>query len=122
MEFNVRIEDEEQGENHTHLTLSQAFDVIKGGAWDLATIRRSDEQDCEETEVEIFTRSELTDISKRAKLAARHLSQVRDSNPFWKYAYQTLAHAADHLDAIIAGSELIKQETLMKPEATNGKK
>jgi hypothetical protein len=55
-----------------------------------------------ETEVKRFTRNELIDISERAKQEA----EIRDLNPFWKYAYQALACAADHLDAMFARSEV----------------
>ncbi len=60
----------------------------------------------EETEVKGFTRNELTDLSERAKQYA----EIRGLNPFWKYAYQALAVAADHLDAMFARSELVEQK------------
>lgn len=53
MKFNVRIEDEEQGENHAHLTLSQALSVIADGTlWGNVTIRKSDEQVGSQEEIE----------------------------------------------------------------------
>lgn len=45
MKFNVRIEDEVHGENHTHLTLSQALGMAADGMmWGTVTIKKSDEQ------------------------------------------------------------------------------
>jgi len=45
-----------------------------------------------------FTREELIDIRYRAK---KH-SETNGLNPDWKRAYEQLAIAADHLDAMIA--------------------
>ena len=58
----------------------------------------------------VFTREELTDISTRARMEAEFV----DLNPLWRYAYQTLACAADHLDAMIARCEVKEDKQVHK--------
>jgi hypothetical protein len=57
-------------------------------------------------EIKDFARDELTEISNRAK----QFAEIKGLNPFWKYAYQNLAVAADHLDAMIARSTAVEQK------------
>lgn len=50
-----------------------------------------------------FTRSELQQIISRA----RHLSEIKGTNPEWVRLYQRLTDASSCLDAFIARTEVI---------------
>lgn len=51
-----------------------------------------------ESKPDIFTREELVDIKNRAQ----RMSTCRELSPHWRRAYEALALAADHMDAMEA--------------------
>lgn len=50
-----------------------------------------------------FERDELIDISNRAA----RMADIKDLNPSWRLAFQALALAADHLDAMMVRVEMV---------------
>jgi hypothetical protein len=56
-------------------------------------------------EATMFDREELMEIRYRAST----LADTEDINPYWQQALYNLSTAADHLDAIIARSEVERE-------------
>ena len=78
----------------------ERFDTIE--EWENHLEERSHEPIEEEKKMSTFERRELREIRDRAY----NMAGIEGQNPAWTRVYQRLGDAADHLDAIIARTEV----------------